>query len=168
MLNGQIAARNLRISGGDLREPVQVDAVEVSLSPDVIRSNEFTAKTGQTSAAAQVTVSQYTSDSPRLDGKLNTENANLDELLRIAHAYGISAVDGMSGSGSVTLNVNVSGPIKDTDALTYSGSGVIRQAALKSASIAKPLEVRNADLRFNANSVLLDNLDFSLGQTTAR
>jgi uncharacterized protein involved in outer membrane biogenesis len=168
VLNGQIAARNLRISGGDLREPVQVDAVEVSLSPDVIRSNEFTAKTGQTSAAAQVTVSQYTSDSPRLDGKLNTENANLDELLRIAHAYGISAVDGMSGSGSVTLNVNVSGPIKDTDALTYSGSGVIRQAALKSASIAKPLEVRNADLRFNANSVLLDNLDFSLGQTTAR
>jgi len=168
VLNGQIAARNLRISGGDLREPVQVDAVEVSLSPDVIRSNEFTAKTGRTSAAAQVTVSQYTSDSPRLDGKLNTENANLDELLRIAHAYGISAVDGMSGSGSVTLNVNVSGPIKDTDALTYSGSGVIRQAALKSASIAKPLEVRNADLRFNANSVLLDNLDFSLGQTTAR
>jgi AsmA protein len=168
VLNGQIAARNLRISGGDLREPVQVDAVEVSLSPDVIRSNEFTAKTGHTSAAAQVTVSQYTSDSPRLDGKLNTENANLDELLRIAHAYGISAVDGMSGSGSVTLNVNVSGPIKDTDALTYSGSGVIRQAALKSASIAKPLEVRNADLRFNANSVLLDNLDFSLGQTTAR
>jgi AsmA protein len=168
VLNGQIAARNLRISGGDLRAPVQVDAVEVSLSPDVIRSNEFTAKTGRTSAAAQVTVSQYTSDSPRLDGKLNTENANLDELLRIAHAYGISAVDGMSGSGSVTLNVNVSGPIKDTDALTYSGSGVIRQAALKSASIAKPLEVRNADLRFNANSVLLDNLDFSLGQTTAR
>ena len=168
VLNGQIAARNLRISGGDLREPVQVDAVEVSLSPDVIRSNEFTAKTGRTSAAAQVTVSQYTSDSPRLDGKLNTENANLDELLRIAHAYGISAVDGMSGSGSVTLNVNVSGPIKDTDALTYSGSGVIRQASLKSAFIAKPLEVRNADLRFNANSVLLDNLDFSLGQTTAR
>jgi len=168
VLNGQIAARNLRVSGGDLREPVQVDAVEVSLSPDAIRSNEFTAKTGRTSAAAQVTVSQYASDSPRLDGKLNTENANLEELLRIAHAYGISAVDGMSGSGSVTLNVNVSGPIKDTNALTYSGSGVIRQASLKSASIAKPLEVRNADLRFNANSVLLDNLDFSLGQTVAR
>jgi len=168
VLNGQIAARNLRISGGDLREPVQVDAVEVSLSPDAIRSNEFTAKTGRTSATAQVTMSQYTSDSPRLDGKLNTENANLEELLRIAHAYGISAVDGMSGSGSVTLNVNVSGPIKDTGAMTYSGSGAIHQASLKSATIAKPLEVRNADLRFNANSVLLDNLDFSLGQTTAR
>src|SRR5262245_41020882 len=51
--------------------------------------------------------------------------------------------------------------------MTYSGSGAIHQASLKSATIPKPLEVRNADLRFNANSVMLDNLDFSLGQTTA-
>jgi AsmA protein len=167
VLNGQIAARNLRISGGELREPVHVDAVEVSLSPDTIRSNEFTAKTGRTSAAAQVTLSQYASDAPRLDAKLNTENAKLEELLRIGHAYGISAVDGMSGSGSVTLNVNASGPIKQADQLTYSGGGAFRQASLNVPSLAKPLEVRNADLRFNGNSVFLDNLDFSLGQTTA-
>jgi AsmA protein len=167
VLNGQIAARNLRISGGELREPVQVDAVEVSLSPDTIRSNEFTAKTGRTSAAAQVTVSQYASDAPRLDAKLNTENAKLEELLRIGHAYGISAVDGMSGSGSVTLNVNVSGPIKQVDQLTYSGGGAFRQVSLNFPSVAKPLEVRNAELRFNGNSVFLNNLDFSIGQTTA-
>jgi AsmA protein len=167
VLNGQIAARNLRVSGGDLREPVKVDAVEVSLSPDTIRSNEFTAKTGRTSAAAQITLSQYASDAPRLDAMLNTENAKVEELLRIAHAYGISAVEGMNGSGSVTLNVSVSGPLKQMDQLTYNGVGTIRQASLNFPSVAKPLEVRNADLRFNANTVLLDNLDFSLGQTTA-
>src|SRR5215813_11403910 len=38
-LNGQIAARNIRMSGRELREPVRVDAIEVSISPDAVRSN---------------------------------------------------------------------------------------------------------------------------------
>ena len=167
VLNGQIAARNLRISGGDLREPVQVDAVELSLSSDTIRSNEFTAKTGRTSAAAQFTLSRYASDAPALEAKFNTENAELEELLRIAHAYGISAVEGMNGSGSVTLNVSAIGPLKQTDRLNLTGGGALRHVSLNLPSVAKPLEVRNADLRFTANSVLLDNVDLSLGQTTA-
>src|SRR5205807_711716 len=66
-LNGQVMARNLSISGGELREPVQVDAVELSLSPDAIRSNEFTAKTGHTSATAQFTLSDYVSDAPVME-----------------------------------------------------------------------------------------------------
>src|SRR5262249_11312637 len=88
VINGQVSARNLRISGGDVREPVQVDAIDLSLAPDAIRSNEFTAKTGHTSAAVQFTLSGYSSDSPRIDAKLNTPDADLQELLRIAHAYG--------------------------------------------------------------------------------
>src|SRR5207247_2004445 len=69
-LNGQIAARNVRMSGGELREPVQVDAIDLSLSPDAIRSNQFTARTGRTSATVQFTLSGYVSDSPTLQAQL--------------------------------------------------------------------------------------------------
>ena len=167
VLNGQVSARNVRISGGDVREPVQMDAIDLALSPDAIRSNEFTAKTGHTSAAVQFTLSGYSSDVPKIDAKLNTPDAELQELLRIAHAYGISAVEGVNGSGLIKLNVAVTGPIKQTDQLTFNGSGAIRNASLNVPSMSKPLALRTADLRFSGNGMNLDNVDLSLGSTTA-
>ncbi len=167
-LNGQIAAHNIRLSGGELREPVRVDAIEVSLSPEAVRSNEFTASTGRTSAAVQFLVSGYVSDSPNLQAKLTTEKADLAELLRIAHAYGLSAAEGMNGSGSVTLNVSASGPIRQLDQMTFDGSGEIRNTSLDLPSLAKPVAVRHAGLRFSGAGASMDNFDVSVGQTIAR
>src|ERR1041385_2873372 len=167
-LNGNIEARNLNFTGGDLREPVQVDEVKLSLSPEAIQSNEFTAKTGHISAAAQFSLTGYTSDSPKIDARLNTGNADVQELLRIAHAYGVSAVEGVNGSGSISINANVSGPVKQPERLTYSGSGAIRNASLEIPSLAKPLAVRTADLQFTGGGVNLNNLEATIGQTIAR
>ena len=167
-LNGNVEAKNLNVSGGDLREPVQVDVLQLALSPDKIQSNEFTARTGHTSAAAQFMLTGYTSDAPRIDAKLNTGNADLQELLRIAHAYGISAVEGTNGSGLVTINLTVSGPVKETQQLAFSGTGAIRNASLETPALAKPLSVRKADLQFNGDSVNLTNFEATIGQTTAR
>jgi uncharacterized protein involved in outer membrane biogenesis len=168
VLNGNIEARNLNISGGDLREPVQVGEIKLTLSPETIQSNEFTAKTGHTSAAAQFTLAGYASDAPKIDAKLNTGNADVQELLRIAHAYGISAVEGVNGSGSITINASVSGPLKQPERLGYSGTGAIRNVSLEVPSLAKPLAVRTADLQFTGGGVNLNNLEATVGQTTAR
>jgi AsmA protein len=168
ILNGNIEARNLGISGGDLREPVQVDAIQLSFSPDAIHSNEFTAKTGHTSAAAQFSLTGYASDAPKIEAKLNTGNADVQELLRIAHAYGISAVEGVNGSGSISVNATVSGPLKQPEQLTYNGTGAIRNASLEMPSLAKSLGVRTADLQFTGGGVNLSNLEATIGQTTAR
>src|SRR5215831_3314407 len=168
VLNGQLSAKNVQIAGGDLREPVSVDGLELALSPDIIRSNEFTAKTGHTSAAAQFTLTGYAADSPKLDAKLNTSNADLQELLRIAHAYGISGVEGVNGSGVIGLNVAAKGPVKQLNEMAYDGSGTIRNATLELPSMSKPLAVRKADLRFSGNGAAVDNVDASIGQTTAQ
>src|SRR5262249_5090632 len=145
----------------------QVDAIQLTLAPDAIRSNEFTAKTGHTSAAAQFTLAGYTSESPTIDAKLNTGNADVQELLRIAQAYGISAVRGMNGSGTVSINASGSGEVKDPARLTYSGTGAIRNASLEVPSVAKPIGVRTADLQFTGGGVNLNNVDATIGQTTA-
>jgi hypothetical protein len=167
-LSGTVATRNVNISGGDLARPVHAGEMNLLLSPDAIRSNDFTATTGKTSVNAQFTLTNYTSGSPQVNARIHTGSAQVDELLNIARAYGVTAVEGVKGTGTAQLDVSVAGPLKQTDRLTYTGAGALRNSTIEVPSLTKPVAVRNADMRFNANSVALDNLDISLGETTAR
>ncbi|HVP42525.1 MAG TPA: AsmA family protein [Terriglobales bacterium] len=166
-LNGTLSAQGLNIAGKDLPSPVQVQAIELALSPQAIRSNEFTASTGSTSLTARFTLSDYASPSPKVDLGLRTANARLAELINIAKAYGVSAVQGMAGSGTVALDLHATGLMKDMSAMNFSGNGGIQGAALNTPQITKPLLVQNANLRFTQNSVVLENFKGSLGSTNA-
>jgi uncharacterized protein involved in outer membrane biogenesis len=166
-MTGQITARNIRASGGDLREPVEVDAVDLSLTPDAVRSNEFTAKAGHTKATAQFNLLGYATPDPKVEARLNTVNADIQELLSIAQAFGVSDINGVKGSGVLTLDANVSGPIKRTGELAFSGRGAIQNASIETPGMAKPIAVRKADLQFSGNGVNLNDFDASIGQTTA-
>ena len=92
-----------------------------------------------------MSIAQYTSPSPTVDATLKTVNGKVDELLNIAKAYGVDAVEGMSGSGAITLDLHATGPIKNTDAMNFSGSGAIQNATLKSPSLTQPVNIRNVE-----------------------
>ena len=166
-LNGNLNGHNLEVTGSGIPEKVRVPAIELSMTPQQIQSNNFTATSGATSLAVQMTLSQYTSNSPNVDATIKTINGKVEELLGIAKAYGVEAVEGMSGSGNITLDVRATGPIKNTDAMTFSGSGALQNASLKMPSLTQPLHVRNANMQFTQNSVNLTNLAASLGSTNA-
>src|SRR5262245_58962304 len=74
----------------------------------------------------------------------------------------------MTGSGTATLNVEATGPTHHLNQLAMNGGGAVRNASFQLPSMSEPLQLRNADLRFTANSVILDNVDAGLGHTTAR
>ena len=164
-LSGNVNGRNLEITGSDIPQPVRVPAVDLAMTPQQIQSNNFTATSGGTTLAAQMTLSQYTSNSPSVDAMLKTVNGKVNELLGIAKAYGVSAVEGMSGTGNISLDVHATGPIKNTEAMNFSGSGLLQNASLKMPSLTQPLNVRNANLQFTQNSVNLTNLAATLGST---
>lgn len=166
-LNGTLSAKDLVASGKDVPKPVQVQAIELALTPQAIRSNQFTASSGGTSLTAQFTLSQYTSPDRRIDLALRTYNAEVGELLAIAKTYGVSAMEGMAGSGSLSLDVRAVGPLKSSAAMNFSGNGVLENASLRMPSLTQPLQVKNAKLRFTQNSVVLENVAASLGQTNA-
>jgi AsmA protein len=168
VMDGHAGLRDVRISGGDLKEPVNADAMEFSLSPTAIQSNEFTARTGRTNVRAQFTINDYATAAPQLKASVSTVNAEIGELLRIARAYGMSAVDGIRGSGTAQINLALTGPMKQTEQMIYTGNGALQNATFELPSLNKPLAVRTAAIRFTANSVVMDNLDFSLGETVAR
>ncbi len=166
-MNGTLSANDVIVSGSDLPQPVKVQAITLALTPQDIRSNPFTAVSGGTNVNAQFTLSQYTTNAPDIDAVLRTANANVAELISMAHAYGVSAVNGMSGSGTVNLDLHATGPLKNTSAMNLTGTGAIRNASLKPATFRQPLYVHNADLKFDRNTAVLTNLAASLGSSNA-
>ena len=166
-LNGNLSAENLVVSGKDLPQPVKVPAIALSLTPDVVKSNNFTAQSGGTSLNGNFALSHYTTPNGVIDAAIKTTGANLGELINIAKAYGVSAVEGMSGSGALSLDAHVQGPIKQTEKLAYSGTGSLQNATINMPQLTKPLMIRNANLRFAQNSAVLENLQASLGSSNA-
>src|SRR5271166_5804640 len=166
-LNGNVNGRKLEVTGSDIPQAVHVPAIDLAMTPQQIQSNNFTATCGATTLAVQMTLSQYTGNSPSVDASIKTVNGKVEELLGIAKAYGVSAVEGMSGSGNVSLDVRATGPIKNTDAMNFSGTGALQNASLKMPSLTQELHVRNVNMQFTQNSVNLTNLAASLGSTNA-
>jgi AsmA protein len=160
-LDGRVNLRNVSISGGDIKQPVRTAAIDLTLTPTDIRSNEFTIASAGTTVAASVALAQYTSASPMLDARIRTNAADLGDLLNAARAWG-AGVDGMSGTGRLTLDVHARGPLK---ALTYTGQGLLADATLRNASMAEPLRIRTASLTFDRDAAVLDKLAAGIGTT---
>jgi AsmA protein len=166
-LNGQLTARNLDVSGKEIPQPVKVNEITLTLNPDTIRSNQFAATTGSTTVDVSFALAQYSAPNSSLSASLRAPNARIGEIINIAKAAGVSAVDGMSGDGTLTLDVRAQGPTKNISALNFDGSGKISNATLKMPSLTKPLQIRNSDIRFSQNSASLQNIAITLGSTNA-
>jgi uncharacterized protein involved in outer membrane biogenesis len=136
-LSGSIIGKQLQASGGGIKQAVSVPEIDLTLSPDTILSNTFTARSGSTALSAAFALSQYTTKNMNVDATLKTDGANLAELLDIAKAYGVDSVQGVSGTGSVSLNAHMKGPVADSSKVLYSGTGSLANASLSSSSLVK-------------------------------
>ena len=166
-LNGNLSVRNLVISGKEIPQPVKAQNVELTLTPAAIHSNNFTASAGPTNVNVNFALQNYTGNNSTIDAALRAPNAQISDLLSMAKAAGISAAEGMSGNGLLTLDVHARGPLKNMSALLFNGTGKIQNASVKPPSLTQPVHVRNADLAFSQNSANVRNLAASVGQTNA-
>jgi AsmA protein len=166
-MNGHLSARNLEISGKELPQPVRVNEIALALTPDTIRSNDFAATTGSTTVNVNFALANYSGANSTINAALRAPNARLGEIIHMAQAAGVSAAEGMSGDGTLTLDVHAQGPTKNMSALNFAGTGKISNATLKLPSLTKPVQVHNSDIRFSQNSVTLQNVAATLGQTNA-
>jgi uncharacterized protein involved in outer membrane biogenesis len=161
-LDGSVRLRDVSISGADIKQPVRTPAIDVTLTPDAVRTNEFTVTTGGTSVGVRAAATKYTTPVPVIDAHVKAAG-DLGEVLNMAKAWGVAAADGMSGSGPLTLDVAASGP---TDGLTFSGSGTVRNATVRSPALTEAIGIRRADVGFTRDSAILDQLAATVGKTT--
>jgi uncharacterized protein involved in outer membrane biogenesis len=163
-LEGHLRLREVAISGDDIPQPVRTPAVEVTLTPDVVRANTFTVATGGTSVEVSGAASAYTTPTPSIDARVRTQDADLGELLNVARAWGVAAAEDVQGSGRLTVDVQATGPV---DGLTYRGSGALSSATIRTPALTQPLGIRSARLTFDRDTATLQDLSASLGKTVA-
>src|SRR5262249_40087981 len=126
-LTGSIKARDLKLSGQAVPQPVEVKAIDVALSPNEIQSNEFNATAGKTTVAARFAVRQYSSKSPTIDASLRAPSATLPEIQAIAKSYGMTGLDQINGAGTLSLDLHAAGPMQSlsSEAITRALNGTM-------------------------------------------
>jgi AsmA protein len=110
-LNGTVAGRNIQASGKDIAQPVQIPAINLALTPAEIRSDNFNITSAGTSLATQFSLKQYLSKTPLVDATVKAPNAQLPALLAIGKAYGVTALDKITGAGTLNMDMRASGPV---------------------------------------------------------
>ncbi len=141
-LTGTINGRDIQASGKDIAQPVTVKAVNLNLAPTQIQSDNFPITSGGTTVNTQLTLRNYTSNSPLIDATLKAPNAQLPALLSMAKAYGVSGVDKLAGQGTLNLDLHAAGPV----------------ASLSSDQIMRAL---NGTLALNFNNVKYSGVDIN-------
>lgn len=167
-LKGTLDARNLDVSGGEIKEPVKVSAISLALSPEVIQAQPFTASSGSTSLQIACSLAHYTAANSTVDATVSTSNANVAELLNMAKAYGFTGSNGASATGRLSLNVRVQGPTKEASHLAFSGTGSISGATLTTPALTKPVSITSASMQFAQNAASITSLNATVGSTTVR
>jgi AsmA protein len=120
-LSGSISGRDVQLSGKDIAQPVKVKSINLLLTPAEIRSDTFNVTSGGTSLAAQFALRQYLAKSPLVDATLRATDAGLPEVLAMAKAYGVTALDEISGAGKLNMDMRATGPLQ-----TLASAAVVR------------------------------------------
>ena len=141
-LSGTVSARDVQVTGKDIAQPVQVKSVNLKLAPNEIRSDNFEVISGGTAVTTSIALQQYNSRTPLLTATAQAPNAQLPAVLAMAKAWGVTALDKISGLGALNLNLRATGPVQ----------------ALTSGQILKAL---NGSLNVNFNSVRVRGTDVS-------
>ncbi|HEY1240708.1 MAG TPA: AsmA family protein [Bryobacteraceae bacterium] len=123
----------------------------------VLNLTALTASIGEVKASGHGEI--RTADNPAvINAELRTGNAPIADLIRLANAG-----NELSGSGLLTLAVQIHGPITSP---AYSGSGSLRDVKLNLASLRKPIEMQSAEIRLAQDRAALENITAKLGSTT--
>lgn len=126
-LNGTISAHDLQASGKDFPQPVQVKSIVLHLAPAEIHSDPFTVNSGATAMNVQFALQNYVSKNAIVNATVRAPNAELAGLLTIAKAYGVTALDNVSGAGILNVDLHATGPVRSINSadLARSLNGLI-------------------------------------------
>src|SRR5205823_2963859 len=85
---------------------------------------------------------------------VRSANAPLPELIGVANAFG--AAEGMSGTGSLSLDARIEGK---GSTMAYSGTVATGAASLSTSPSAKPMRVEAANVKLNSTIPLSGTID---------
>ena len=170
-LTGTVSGRDVEANGKDIRQPVQIKSVNLAFTPTEIHSDNFNVTSGGTTVAAQFALRNYLAQTPMVNATLRAQNAALPEILAMAKAYGVTAVDKITGEGTLNLDIHANGPVHKVTSdeimkalngsvnpnfnnLRYSGTDISHELA----AIAGFLQANERDQGFTSISRMTGNI----------
>jgi uncharacterized protein involved in outer membrane biogenesis len=135
--NGTLRMDNVVVQGKQLGYPIELDYnASDDLKAEVIHVNNTQLKVGSAPFVINGTVNGKST--PALaDLKVNTQNASLAELVKLAEAFGMSLSPGMDPSGRLSADLTARGPLSGPAV-----AGTLRVAQLKvSGVLANALQI---------------------------
>jgi uncharacterized protein involved in outer membrane biogenesis len=148
------------ISEPQLKQPAKIEfAIRQDTGTGVLTVSSVTISLGGLSASGNARVDTKAVPST-LTAEVRTTGAAVADVLNLAEAFG--ALEGVSGTGTLSLEVHLSGPV---DALAYDASGSLRNAKLTLATLRKPVEIQALDLKATKDSATLNNLVAAVGSS---
>ena len=119
--SGSGALGNVLLNLPSLRHPLRMRRADLRFNQSSVVIENLDGALGQTNATGSLTLRDFSA--PNFDATVRIANAGVGELLDLAKAYGVAAAEGVTGSGTASLNARVSGPLKGS--WGYSGSGAL-------------------------------------------
>ncbi len=158
---GNLKAENVTAKGSKIDFPI---SSEFDFSSDRAK-NSINVRSGKldigsTSFTASGWVDAHATPT-NVDLTLKTDNSSISELAKLAGAFGVTSFNG--GSGRLSANVHVQGPVSNLSALNFSGTASLSNASLTAPSLPKPLIIPAATAQFSQNSVTINNFSASAG-----
>jgi len=167
LLNGSLSAKSLTITGRGMRRPVQVQGLQLTMTPEALRSNDFAVIAAGATIAMQFSLTQYTTANPQVQASMRATGAQIDDVLNLVRASGAQFFEGTNGTGRVSLDLHAAGAFKNAAALTLSGTGMLENAKFTIPSLSAPVTVSHADLRFAKDAAVLQDFSGAIGDTNA-
>ena len=166
LFDGQVRAAKLEMRGGELKQPVRTAALTLDLTPERLTARPFEVQSGSTRLNGGFSLAQYSSQRPQLEATVTVPKSSLADLVGMAQAYGLHAARGVRATGEAAVEAHISGPLAKGSALQYRGTGLMEGATIETTTLTRPVMVRSARLRFEGESVGVEALDATIGQTT--
>ncbi|MGH9833060.1 MAG: AsmA family protein, partial [Blastocatellia bacterium] len=163
-LNGQAEVRDLKFQSASLPQAIQISELKLNCNPQEITAAPFRATLSRTTVEFNnLKISDY-GQQPRAHLEIATNNAQVDDLIKIAESFG--ARPDATGAGTATLRAAIDTNLgQATSAMTINGQGKLSNARIQPSQLKTPLEVSNADLGFTGDSLRVDNLGAKFGQS---
>lgn len=161
-LNGHAEITKFEATSKNWKQPVRSPDVRLDFTPDSIQAAPMNVTCGNTQLTATGTITGYTNDQPGVDAQIKSTGAALDELLNIASAAGMTAVAGVTGHGSASVDIHATGAVKNPN---LTGLLSLDNATLNLPSLPKPASIAHLNMKFAGDSASIDNLALTTGGT---
>jgi uncharacterized protein involved in outer membrane biogenesis len=159
---GNLKLNASRFNGVDVGYPIAVDYDVLSKSTEgVLTINNAKVLIGQTPVTVGGSITTG-STPPRLDLTVKTGDVTIDEIARLASAFGIAFAPGTTVTGRVNADVKATG---STSTPALNGKIAARDLKIASKQVVQPIEVKAIDLALSPTEIRSNDFTATSGKT---